>query len=57
MVDEGVSAFDAVEQGPQASEGDAGTPRENLADGAVHPSVTALQGRFNETVLRNNSSS
>ncbi|MCH2462701.1 MAG: NADH-quinone oxidoreductase subunit C [Gemmatimonadetes bacterium] len=51
MVDESGSAFDAVEQGPQASEGDAGTPRRDEGDLSVHPSVTALQDRFGETVL------
>ena len=51
MVDESGSAFDAVEQGPQASEGGTGTPRGGDGDPSVHPSVTALRSRFGETVL------
>ena len=51
MVDESGSAFDAVEQGPQGSEGDAGTPRGDEGDPSAHPSVAALQDRFGETVL------
>ncbi len=50
-MDDSGSAFDAVERGPQASEGDSGTPRGDEGDSAVHPSVTALQNRFGETVL------
>jgi len=51
VADETGSAFDAVEQGPQASEGDTSTPRGGDGDASIHPSVTALQGRFGATVL------
>lgn len=51
MTDDGGSAFDAVEQGPEASEGGEGTPRGSRSDAADHPSVTALQGRFDSSIL------
>ena len=51
MVDESGSAFDAVEQGPEASERPTATPRGSHGDPADHPSVTALQSRFGDTVL------
>ena len=51
MADESGLAFDAVEQGPEASEGDTVTPRGSDGDPSGHPSVTALQGRFGSTVL------
>ena len=57
MVDEKGSAFDAVEQGPKASEGDTGTPRGSDGDASGHPpvssghTVAALRGRFGSTVL------
>ena len=51
MMDEKGSAFDAVEQGPEASGGHTDTPRASHSDPAGHPSVTALQGRFGSTVL------
>jgi len=51
MADEGGSAFDAVEQGPGASQDDAGTPRGGDGDPSSHPSVTALQSRFGATIL------
>ena len=50
-MDDGGSAFDAVEQGPGASDSPTGTPRGADGDPARHPSVTALQGRFGATVL------
>ena len=51
MADESGSAFDAVEQGPEASERSTDTPRGGDGDPAEHPSVTELQGRFGSTVL------
>ncbi len=51
MVDDNGSAFDAVEQGPEASERDADAPRRTVGDSAAHPSVTALQSRFGSTLL------
>ena len=51
MADENGSAFDAVERGPEASEGRTGTPRSSDGDPAGDPSVTALQSRFGSTVL------
>ena len=51
MRDESGSAFDAVEQGPEASEGSTGTPRRSAGDPGGHPSVTALQGRFDSAIL------
>ena len=50
-MDDGGSAFDAVEQGPRGSERPTGTPRGGDVDPASHPSVTALQARFGDTVL------
>ena len=51
MVEESGSAFDAVEHGPEDSEGHTGTPRGGEGDPAAHPSVTALQSRFGSAVL------
>jgi NADH-quinone oxidoreductase subunit C len=52
MVDKSGSAFDAVEQGPEASEGRTDTPGGGDVDPVEHPSVTGLQGRFGSTILR-----
>ena len=51
MSDESGSAFDAVEQGPKASEKDTGTPRGSGGDASEHPAVSALRGRFGSSVL------
>jgi NADH-quinone oxidoreductase subunit C len=50
MVDESGSAFDAVEQGPEASDV-TGTPRASDGDVLAHPTVVALQSQFGSTVL------
>jgi NADH-quinone oxidoreductase subunit C len=50
MADESGSAFDAVEQGPNTSEGQTEAPRGSEGDPAGHPSVAALQGRFGSTM-------
>ncbi len=50
-MDDSGSAFDAVEQGPEASERPTGTPRASHGEVAGHPTVTALQSRFGSTVL------
>ena len=51
MVDESGSAFDAVEKGPEASEGGTGTPRGSAGDPLGHPTVMALKNRFGSAVL------
>ena len=52
MVDKSGSAFDAVEQGPEASGRRTDTPHAGDGDPAEHPSVTGLQGRFGSTILQ-----
>lgn len=52
MADENGSAFDAVEQGPEASGRNTEAPHGGASDPAEHPSVTALQGRFDSAALR-----
>ena len=51
MTDESVSAFDAVDKGPEASDPLDNTPRRGDGDPTEHPSVKGLQGRFGSTVL------
>lgn len=51
MTDESGSAFDAVEQGPETSAEQTGTPPGSDGEPAEHTSVTALQGRFGSAVL------
>ncbi len=50
-MDDSGSAFDAVEQGPEASVRHTVRPRGSDGDPAEHPSVTALQSRFGSAVL------
>jgi len=50
-MDESGSAFDAVEQGPETSEGGTTTPRAPAGDPSGHPSVAALQTRFGSAIL------
>ena len=52
MADENGSAFDAVEQGPEASDRHTEALHCGAGDPTEHPSVTALQGRFGSAVLR-----
>jgi NADH-quinone oxidoreductase subunit C len=50
-VEKSGSAFDAVEQGPEASESTVGTPRASGGDQIENPLVTALRGRFDSSIL------
>ena len=45
------SPFDAVEQGPEASEGTTDTPRAGGGDGIESSSVAALRGRFDSSII------
>ena len=45
------SPFDAVEQGPEASEGTRGTPRVSGGDRTENALVAALRGRFDSSIL------
>ena len=51
MVEDNRSAFDAVEAGPESSDGPADAPRGTAAPGLEHPSVSALKGRFGDAVV------
>jgi NADH-quinone oxidoreductase subunit C len=50
-VEKSGSAFDAVEQGPEASESTTGTPSASGGDQIENPLVTALRGRFDSSIL------
>ena len=51
MVDKNGSAFDAVEQGPEASDRRPDAPHGGGVDPTEHPSVMGLQARFGTVVL------
>lgn len=52
MAEDNGSAFDAVDQGPDASDGAAEIPHGAAGDGLEHPSVVGLRERFGDAVLR-----
>ncbi len=52
MAEDDGSAFDAVERGPDPSEGASETPHGADDDGLEHPSVVGLRERFGDAVLR-----
>lgn len=52
MVDDNGSVFDAVEEGPKASDAPGESPRGTAGQALEHPSVTALSERFAEAVRR-----
>jgi NADH-quinone oxidoreductase subunit C len=52
MAEKGGSAFNSVEQGPEASDGRTDTPDHGDGGPAEHPSVTALRAQFGADVLR-----
>ena len=51
MVDDNGSAFDAVEEGPEASDAPEESPKGTADQALEHPSVIALSERFAEAVL------
>ncbi len=53
MTDQGGSPFDAVEQGPEAPVRDVGVSGADSAGDLVdHPTVTALRGQFDSSIIR-----